>query len=301
METLKATLIERDVVVARGSDAREYLQTQLTQDVVELAVGDSAWSFLLEPKSQIVALVRVTRTEDDVLVLDTDPGWGERVRERIDGFLFRTDVTFSIERWRGVAYRGPGARSVEADAPIVAPVRWGDEEGLDVVGPDVAVIEGVDVVDAKTYHTWRVWAGWPSMADDIDATTTPAMTGLVDQTVSFTKGCYTGQELVARTHYRNASPPRRLVKVQFHPCASITAGQDLMLDGVAVGTVTSVAECQPVAIGYLKRAVDVPVDLTCGGCPATAVAIARPVRADRRPTPPQPSSLGFAPLGSRGQ
>jgi folate-binding protein YgfZ len=272
METLKAALIERDVVVAGGTDACEYLQTQLTQDVVGLAVGESAWSFLLEPKSEVVALLRVTRAEQDVFLLDTDVGWGERIRARIDGFLFRTDVGFSVERWPGVAYRGPGATSITSDAPIRATVRWRGIEGLDVVGEGVVPVREAEVVDAKGYDSLRVWAGWPAMGADIDARTTPAMTGLVDQTVSFTKGCYTGQEFVARVHYRQATPPRRLVQVRFHPCAQIAPGTDIIADGEVVGTVTSVADCQPYALGYVKRAVDLPAEVTCGKCPATVLA-----------------------------
>jgi tRNA-modifying protein YgfZ len=283
METLKAAPIERDVVVAHGPDARDYLQTQLTQDVVELDVGEATWSFLLEPKSEIVALLRVTRSAEDTLLLDTEVGWGERIRERIDGFLFRTDVEFTSERWPGVAYRGPGARSVAAHSPIVAPVRWRDIEGLDVVGPGVEPIDGVEVVDEKSYGSLRVWAGWPIMGADIDETTTPAMTGLVDQTVSFTKGCYTGQEFVARVHYRRADPPRRLVQVRFHPCAQVTPGDDIVAGGTVVGTVTSVAQCQPFALGYVKRSVDLPAEVTCGNCPATVVGAVRPSVSDTDP------------------
>jgi tRNA-modifying protein YgfZ len=297
METLKAAPIERDVVIAHGSDARDYLQTQLTQDVVELAVGDSAWSFLLQPKGEIVALVRVTRIGEDRLALDTDAGWGDQVRDRIDGFLFRTDVGFSTEHWRGFAYRGPGALRVDADAPIVSQVRWGGTEGLDVVGPVVEAAKGVEVVDAGSYDTWRVWAGWPMMGADIAAGTTPAMTGLVDTTVSFTKGCYTGQELVARMHYRDAKPPKRLVKVQFHPCAAIAPGTDLTIDGKTVGVVTSIAPCQPVALAYLQRSIDVPSDVTVGGCPGTLTALDRSVRARPEKPPTTTSPLGFQPLG----
>ena len=264
---MKAARIDRDVVVARGADAREYLQTQLTQDVVSLDVGQSTWSFLLEPKSEIVALLRVTRIDDDALALDTDPGWGDAVQERIDGFLFRTQVTFDAATWGGFAVRGPGARNVTAHAPIEAPVRWGTIEGVDLIGPDVVLPDGIDIVDAASYDSLRIWAGWPVMGADIDAKATPAMTGLVERTVSFTKGCYTGQEFVARVHYREAAPSRRLVQLGFHPSAEVAPGDEILLGGESVGWVTSVAPCQPLGLGYVKRGVDVPGEAMCGSRP----------------------------------
>lgn len=267
METMKAAHIARDVVVARGADARAYLQTQLTQDVMALDVGESTWSFLLEPKSEIVALLRVTRLGDDALALDTDPGWGDAIRQRIDGFLFRTEVAFESSTWDGFAVRGPGAGDVTAQAPIEARVQWGTIGGVDIVGPHVEIPDGIEIMDAASYDSLRVWAGWPVMGTDIDAKATPAMTGLVERTVSFTKGCYTGQEFVARVHYRDAAPPRRMVQLGFHPSATVVPGDEIALEGESVGWVTSVAPCQPLGLGYVKRGVGIPGEATCAGRP----------------------------------
>ena len=76
MEKLAAAPIRRDVLLATGSDAREYLNSQLTQDVSSLTDGASAWSFLLEPKAEIVALMRVTQLDEFRFALDTEPGLG---------------------------------------------------------------------------------------------------------------------------------------------------------------------------------------------------------------------------------
>jgi len=164
-----------------------------------------------------------------------------------------------------------------------SPVAARDVEGLDVVGPEVMPVAEAEIMDTKSFNSLRVWAGWPVMGSDIDGKSTPAMTGLVDQTVSFTKGCYTGQEFVARVHYRKVDPPRRLVHVRFHPCARIGPGDDIIADGAVVGTVTSVADCQPFALGYLKRSVEIPVEVTCGNCPATVVAAVEPTMAGTDP------------------
>lgn len=273
METTRAARLRRDVVIVAGADARDHLQSQLTQDVVALDIGDHAWSFLLDPKASIIALLRITRSGESTYLLDTEEGWGDAVRNAIEGFLFRMDVSFASDCWDHVAVRGPGAASVTVGAPIEAPVRWGALEGVDLIGPELPEVDGIAEASPEAYDSLRIWAGWPAMGKEIVEKTTPAMTGLVDDTVSFTKGCYPGQEFVARVHYRDAAPPRRIVQVQFHPCAEVTAGAELTLDGEQVGVITSVADCQPFALASLVRSVDVPVDLAVCGCPATAHAV----------------------------
>ena len=290
MEILKAALIERDVVVARGPDARDYLQTQLTQDVVGLGVGECAWSFLLGPKSEIVALLRVTRTDDEVITLDTEPGYGDRIRESIDAFLFRTDVAFSQDRWTGVAWRGEGSEARQEEAPIVMRSPWPGVEGMDVVGPGMSMPGDADTITVDELDSLRIRLGWPSMAD-FDAKTTPAMTGIVGHTVSFTKGCYTGQEFVARVHYREVRPSRRLVQIGFHPCSRPKPGDPIIVDGEEVGSLTTVSAHQPLALGYLKRSVEAPLEAVCDGTPICIGLLpvqntARAKTAPRRTTSP---------------
>ena len=141
-DTLSATPIQRDVVVVSGADATDYLQTQLTQDIVGLEPGESAWSFMLNPKSVIEAMVRVTRNHAGGVILDVEPGHGASIRKQLDQFLSRLDVSFAEEFWSGVAWRGSGASGVAADAPIVALYPWITSEAVDVVGPDVHVPDG---------------------------------------------------------------------------------------------------------------------------------------------------------------
>lgn len=256
MAILTATPIERDVVIVSGVDAGEYLQTQLTQDVLVLNPGESAWSFLLEPKSEIVALLRVTRESDDVFVLDTEPGWGDTVRQTIDQFLFRMDVAFEQATWPGIAWRGGIPQ--EQDAPIVAEVSWSGAEGVDVVGPTVKMPRDADELVSHGLETLRISAGWPRMGAEIEGSATPAMTGLVDQTISFDKGCYTGQEFVARVHYRGVEPPKRLVHIACEADVSLPKGAGIVVDGDEVGTVTSSE--RGIALGYIKRRVKTPTN-----------------------------------------
>ena len=254
--TLRVFAIERDIVIVEGSDARSYLQTQLTQDVMTLGLGQARWSFILDPQSAIEAFVRVTRIGQDRLTLDTEAGFGDAVLSRLDGLLFRTDARFSQARWPGLAWRGQGARAMSVDAPIVGAVPLVGIEALDVVGPKVVVPPDAPVGEAAELERRRVEGGWPSMAFDIPDSTTPAMTGLVDITVSFDKGCYTGQELVARTYHRGAAPTRRLVAVRSDDL--IDAGAAVLTAGESIGTVTSSHD--GVGLAYVARAVETPLE-----------------------------------------
>lgn len=255
---LTASPIERDIVIAEGADARSYLQTQLTQDVEALDLGESGWSFILDPKSSIEALVRVTRIGSERLVLDVDQGRGDGVRQRLDGLLFRTKVSFSQDTWPGVSWRGPGAHGRVSEAPIVAVSPWHGTEGLDVVGPTVALPDGVEVLDAAGLEDARIAAGWPAMGSEFADGVTPAMTGLVGETISFDKGCYTGQELVARVYHRGAEPVRSLVLVSASGEHEISRGDELTMSGEVVGSVTSVERTGAIGLGYVKRGTMVP-------------------------------------------
>ncbi len=255
---LTATPIERDIVIAEGADARSYLQTQLTQDVEALQLGESAWSFILDAKSSIEALVRVTRIGSERIALDVGKDMGDAVRARLDGLLFRTKISFSQDTWPGIAWLGPGAHGQTSEAPIVASSPWHGVEGLDVVGPTVSMPDGVVILDSAGFEDARVAAGWPAMGTEIADGVNPAMTGVVDETVSFDKGCYTGQENVARVHHRGAAPVRSLVRGAASGTNTIDEGDQLLVSGEAVGSVTSVGRAGDVALGFVKRGTAVP-------------------------------------------
>lgn len=256
-----ATPIERDIVLVRGADAGDYLQTQLSQDVLGIGVGESEWSFLLTPRSEIIALMRVTRSDDGEFILDLEPGWGDTVRQTIDEFLFRMDVRFEQNSWPGIAWRGSMPDPV--DVPIRAETPWEGVRGVDVIGPDVKIPDGVEVLSAAQLEQIRISAGWPSMRTEIDGAVTPAMIGLVGQAVDFDKGCYTGQEFVARVHYRAAAPTMRLIRLAFDSDSTVARGAVISVAGEEVGEVTSSAT--GVALGYLKRGQGTPASGHVGG------------------------------------
>ena len=260
-----AVWLDRDAVRVAGPDAVKFLQGQLSQDVAALAVGESALSFLLEPQGKVAALLRVTRTGDEEVVLDTDGGWGEAVIERLNRFKLRVKAELEPLAWRCLALRGPGARAAAPAGPpggLALPADWPGLPGVDLLGPEPAVPDGVPVCDPAAYEAVRIEAGVPRMGPDMGGKTIPAETGLIERSVSFTKGCYTGQELVARIDSRGGRVPRRLRGVRIAAGGGAPVGAVLEHGGKEVGRLTSVARTPEgdVALAYVHREVEPPVD-----------------------------------------
>ena len=261
----------RDVLLVEGADAVSFLQGQLSADVAALAVGTQTWTLLLQPQGKVVAWLRASRLADDQVVLDVDGGAGDAVVERLERFKLRVDATIERLEWRCVALRGPATETVdlaEVDAAIVAPVDWRGLPGVDLLGPAVELPESVPVSHIQAVHNVRVEQGWPAMGHELDESVIPGEAGqwLVDASVSFTKGCYTGQELVARIDSRGNNTPRHLRGLVLGTNVLPPVGAEIVVDGEARGTITSVGESldlrAPVALGFLHRSVEVPCDAT---------------------------------------
>ena len=229
----------RDVVQVSGPDAATYLQSQLSNDLRSLAVGSSLWSFVLQPTGKVDVLLRVWRTADDTFVLDTDVGFGEVMVARLQRFKIRVKAEIESLDWRCIAVRGGEVDGLAA---------WGD--GADLLGPDVEPPAGADAGTADDLLAARIEVGWPAMGAEIEpGDTIPAETGVTGTAVSFTKGCYPGQELVERMDSRGAAAPR-LLQVVAVPAGTVV-GDLLLREGAEIGRVTSVAGTR--ALAYVKR------------------------------------------------
>jgi tRNA-modifying protein YgfZ len=208
--------VGRDVVRVSGPDAEVYLQGQTSQDVAKLKPGGWAWTLVLQPQGKLDVFVRVYRAAEDEFLLDSDTGMGAPLVARLTRFKLRTKVDIEELPWRAVAVRGPKAPPppvgpVDGDGDLVAvPFEWGGISGYDLLGPGPVPPDGLVAVEAADYEAVRVEAGFPVHGRELDERTIPAEAGLVDATVSFTKGCYTGQELVARIDSRGSNVPRHL-------------------------------------------------------------------------------------------
>ncbi len=265
--------LPRDVVRARGPDAEAFLQGQLSQDVAALTAGASAWTFVLAPHGKVDGFARVTRTADDTFVLDTDAGAGEALIARLERFKLRTRCDLEPLDWRCLAVRGPAAAAVRArltppppDQGFDAPADWPGLPGFDRLGADPAAPEGLRRCGLDAYEAVRIEAGVPLVGAELTEDTIPAEAGIVERAVSFTKGCFTGQELVARIDARGGNVPRHLRGVLVARNVRPPVGATLVVDGKDVGALTSVAESldrrAPVALAYVRRAVEPPAEAT---------------------------------------
>jgi folate-binding protein YgfZ len=285
-----AFVARRDVLAVRGPDAEAYLQGQLSQDVVALAVGATADSLLLQPDGKLAALVRVTRSDGQGFLLDVEGGYGEAVAERLRRFLLRSKVELETLDWRCLCLRGraveqaaAGLLAVLGERGVLAlPFEWNGWTGTDLLGPRDVVLNTSELPDGMVscgpaaVEACRIASGIPAMGAELTDKTIAAEAGLVARTVDFDKGCYTGQELVARLDARGSNVARRLVGLvasrDQEDGDPLTRGMTLHAgdappgDGAAgdkvVGTVTSAAWSSelgaPIALAYLHRSVGAP-------------------------------------------
>jgi folate-binding protein YgfZ len=286
--TLGAAPCSFDVVDVRGPDAASYLQGQLSQDVEGLEVGATAPTLLLQPTGKLTAWLRVTRLADDAFALVVDVGVGDEVLARLTRFKLRTAAELTVTTRPGLAIRGPGAGTLERPAgALVVPASWPGVEGIDLVAgedqAEVPVPPGVARADSASLDALRVECGVPAMGAELTEATIPAEGGqwLIDASVSFTKGCYTGQELVARIDSRGGNVPRPVRGLvidgdDVDPRGLV--GAALTSDGSDVGVVTSAARSASlglVGLATVARSVEVGTVLTVGAGPTARTATLR--------------------------
>ena len=217
---------EREFVRVAGPDAADYLQRMVSNDVEALAVGAACPALLLTAKARVIApLVVWRRGEEDFLVL-TEPGLGEIVRRELMRLRFRARCEIEPEEHESRLVFG-GSAGFATDWP-------GVREVLDA--------ELAPTLSAEDVELRRIEAGVPRWGHEIDDRILPAEAGLDETHISFSKGCYPGQEPVARLHYRgHANRELRVVE---------------LVEGVEVERVTSRAERPDgsvVALAYVRR------------------------------------------------
>lgn len=283
--SLGAAPIQRDVVRVHGPEAVDFLQGQLSQDVAALPIGESAPSLLLQPTGKVDAWLRVTRLGEDELLLDVATGFGDAVHARLRRFKLRTRAELEPEAWSGLALRGPGASAVEVPRGALGlAAGWPGVDGVDLLSAGELALAGVPLVDPAALEALRIECGVPAMGAELTEATIPAEAGqwLIAASVSFSKGCYTGQELVARIDSRGGNVP--------HPVRGVLvsgeqppAGAKVTVDGGAVGTVTSSgrsAQLGSIALAVVGRATQIgqAVELHWDGGRADATIAELPLR-----------------------
>jgi folate-binding protein YgfZ len=238
---------EREFVGVRGPDAADYLQRMVSNDVEALAAGEACPALLLTAKARVIAPLVVLRRSDDDFLLLTEPGLGEVVRSQLTRMRLRAQCEIESE---------------EHDAVLV----FGGGEGFatDWAGAREALDAGLEpTLSEEELELRRIEAGVPRWQREIDDRILPAEAGLDETHVSFSKGCYPGQEPVARLHFRG-HPNRGLRVVELDDQPEYDA--PLLHDGREVGRVTSAArraDGRVVALAYVRTEVpdDAPLAL----------------------------------------
>ena len=271
-----AAATSRDVVIVDGPEAAGYLNGQVSQNLEALAIGASAWTLLLEPIGRVTAWARASRVSEEEFWLDVDVGTGEAMLTRLERFKLRTKATFELRLdVATTAVRGVEAPSVDElrtalaatdVAFVVADLAWPTSAGVDILGVDAAVateLLDLQLGDPALVELERIESGRPAMGREFGEKTIPAETGVVNHSADFTKGCYVGQELVARVDSRGNNTPRTVYPASIESGHVPTVGVEVTLDGDAVGIVTSAAARVGGAavLVSIKRGVEIPAVL----------------------------------------
>jgi folate-binding protein YgfZ len=272
---------ERGKLALTGADARSFLQGQVTNDVEGLSGGQGCYAAFLTPKGKMLGDLRILDAGEEVL-LDTERvalqglfnmirqfslGYDVELHKRTlergllsligpeaDGIAGAADLgTLGTDEHAHMLVEVPGsgvtARAIRTDVGVDLLCSSEELERLRAALADAGAV----AVDEAAVEALRIERGRPRYGIDLDDSVIPQEAGLNERAVSFTKGCYVGQETVARLYYRG-KPNRQLRGLRLSGGAS--PGDELSFEGRVVGRLTSVAESPrvgPIALALVRR------------------------------------------------
>jgi folate-binding protein YgfZ len=294
---------ERSALLIKGPDAAEYLQGQLTNDTEALEPERGCYAALLDRKGHLSSDMRVLHLSSGELWLDLEPSAAEGVLKHLRTYSIGREVEIEdvTDHWAVISLIGPRSaelsgfeglgpehaqRSRQWDGTEVLGVATGDGIDLIVRAEDAAAVEaalsaaGAVQVSDEAAEIVRVESGRPRLGLDMSADHMPAEAGIVERAVNFEKGCYIGQEPVARLHYRG-KPNRTLRGLRLS--APATYGEGLRLGDKEVGTVGTPCLSPahgPIALAIVRREADVGERLAVGESGVTAEVVELPFTTD---------------------
>jgi folate-binding protein YgfZ len=264
MSMPKMVRLDRGYVEVSGPDAEGFLERMLSNEIASLELPpDARPALLLTPKGRLIATLRVVREKNDsfLLLIDAAERAGP-VAETLQRARFAAKCEIRILPWDGYVHFGP--------VPEAGAVRNTDygAEAFETWSPrGVAPSSGPG---ADTLEKLRIEAGTPAWGKELDETVLPAEAGLDKTHISFTKGCYPGQEPIARLHHRgHANRSLRVLAIE-----NAEPGADIVWNDKVVGRVTSAVQGR--ALGYVRTEVPDDADLLVGGAVATLASPTRP-------------------------
>lgn len=236
---------DRGVLTITGADRAAWLQGLVTNDVASLAHGETRYAAYLTPQGRMITDLNVT-SRADRLLLDVPAPLAASLRERLDGLIFAEDAhvldsSDTLEIWSSI---GPNNGAI-TDVIVEA----GPPHG--VTYPEI---------NLDTFEVVRIERGIPRFLADMDTETIPLEAGIEDRAISFTKGCYVGQEVIVRvTHRGGGRVAKKLVRWKADPAAAVVplAGARIFSEARDIGWVTSAAFSPGreavVGLGYVHR------------------------------------------------
>jgi tRNA-modifying protein YgfZ len=295
---------ERGKLALTGADAASFLQGQVTNDVEALADGEGCYAAFLTPKGKMLGDLRILDAGDELL-LDT-----ERVAlQDLFNMIRRFSIGYAVELHKRTVQRGllslvgPEAAAVAGVGALLPEVEhahrvvWVGGVAARAIRTDVGVDllfdaeagdgealraalldAGAAPVAEEAVECLRVERGRPRYGVDLDDTVIPQEAGLNERAVSFTKGCYVGQETVARLHYRG-KPNRHLRGVMLEAAAE--RGDEVSHGGRVVGHLGSVASSPrlgTIALALIRREATPGASVTVGADGVTAQVVELPFR-----------------------
>ena len=289
----------RGKLIVSGPEAADYLQGQLTNDVEALEPGEGQYAALLDRKGHMQADMRVLRPgEDPSYLIDTEPVALEPARRHLQMYKVGREVEVEDVTEQRTMLSLIGPRSVEVAGAAVLPensceattlagvecLAVGTATGIDLIAAtdDLARLReallgaGAVEVSPEAVEILRIERGTPRFGAEMGAETMPAEAGIVEDTVSFTKGCYIGQETVARLHYKG-KPNRHLRGLRLSAAAA--PGAALRLGEKEVGRLGGAAVSPalgPIGLAIVRREAEPGTELAVGEDGVTAQVVALP-------------------------
>jgi folate-binding protein YgfZ len=297
----------RGKLLVSGGEAAEYLQGQLTNDVESLAAGEGQYAALLDRKGHLQADMRVLRISPEEIWVDTEAEALDATQRHLETYKIGREVAIADLTDERAILSLIGPRSAELAGTAALPehaseatkvdgvecLAVGTADGIDLIvgSPDSqsgdlgeetrrlrdALTEaGAAEVSPEAAEVVRIEAGTPRFGAEMSAETMPAEAGIIESAVSFTKGCYIGQEPVARLHYKGR-PNRHLRGLELSGPAA--PGEALRLGEKEVGRIGSACVSPargPIALAIVRREAEPGTELAVGEDGVTARVIDLP-------------------------
>jgi folate-binding protein YgfZ len=288
----------RGKLVLKGSEAAEYLQGQLTNDIEALETGEGCYAALLDRKGHMQADMRVLRPAGGEIWVDTEAETLAPARRHLEMYKIGREVELEDTTAERAILSLIGPRSAELsgapplpeyacerlDVSGVECLAVGTDLGIDLIAAHgdaerlraTLAEAGAPEVGADAVEILRIEAGTPRFGAEMDTATMPAEAGIVGAAVNFEKGCYIGQETVARLHYRG-KPNRHLRGLRLS--APATPGATLKLGEKEVGRLggSCVSPVRgPIALAILRREAEPGAELVVGEDGVTAQVVDLP-------------------------